>query len=103
MPKQFPPEVRDRAVRTTVNRLFEYPSVYTACRALVPEQGVGAESLRRWVVQAQIDAGERTGPSSDDLEEIKRLRAEVRDSKEYNEILKQASIFFARELDPRRR
>ena len=53
--------------------------------------------------RAQVDAGDKTGPSSDELEEIKRLRAEVRDLKESNEILKQASIFFARELDPRRR
>ena len=45
----------------------------------------------------------RPGPSSEELEEIKRLRAEVRDLKESNEILKRASIFFARELDPRRR
>ncbi|WP_458781236.1 IS3 family transposase [Arthrobacter sp. D3-16] len=93
MPKQFPPEVRDRAVRMTMDRLSEYPSVYAACKALAPKLGVGAESLRRWVVQAQIDAGEKTGPSSDELEEIKRLRAEVRDLKESNEILKQASNF----------
>jgi transposase-like protein len=79
------------------------PFVYAACKALAPKLGVGPESLRRWVVLAQVDAGEKTGPSSDELEEIKRLRAEVRDLKESNEILKQASIFFARELDPRRR
>ncbi|MHA7292238.1 IS3 family transposase [Arthrobacter sp. MDT3-24] len=93
MPKQFPPEVRDRAVRMTLDRLSEYPSVYAACKALAPKLGVGPESLRRWVVQAQVDAGEKTGPSSDELEEIKRLRAEVRDLKESNEILKQASNF----------
>jgi transposase len=103
MPKQFPPEVRDRAVRMIMDRLSEYPSVHAACKALAPKLGVGPESLRRWVVQAQIHAGEKTGPSSDELEEIKRLRAEVRDLKESKEILKQASIFFARELDPRRR
>ncbi|UUL77913.1 IS3 family transposase [Pseudarthrobacter sp. Fe7] len=96
MPKQFPPEVRDRAVRMTLDRLSEYPSVYAACKALAPKLGVEPESLRRWVVQAQVDAGEKTGPSSDELEEIKRLRAEVRDLKESNELLKQASIFFAR-------
>jgi transposase-like protein len=103
MPKHFPHEVRTRAVRMTLDRLSEYPSVYTACKALAPKLGVGAESLRRWVIQAQIDAGDKTGPSSEELEEIKRLRTEVRDLKEANEILKQASIFFARELDPRRR
>lgn len=103
MPKQFPPEVRSRAVRMTLERLSEYPSVYAACKALAPKLGVGAESLRRWVVQAQIDAGDKTGPSSEELEEIKRLRTEVRDLKEANEILKQASIFFARELCATRR
>jgi len=55
------------------------------------------------VVQAQVDQGQRPGPSSEELAEIKRLRAENRDLKEANEILKSASIFFARELDPRRR
>jgi transposase len=90
-------------VRLTVDRLSEYPSVYAACNALAPKLGVGPESLRRWLVLARVDAGEKTGPSSDGLEEIKRLRAEVRDLKESNEILKQASIFFASELYPRRR
>lgn len=75
-PKQFPPEVRARAVRMTLDRLSEYPSVYAACKALAPKLGVGPESLRRWVVQAQVDAGEKAGPSSDELEEIKRLRAD---------------------------
>ena len=63
VPKQFPPEVRDRdrAVRMTMDPLSEYPSVYAACKALAPKLGVGPESLRRCVVQAQIDAGEKTG------------------------------------------
>jgi transposase len=87
MPKQLPPEVRDRAVGTIMDRLSEYSFVYAACKAPAPKLGVGPESLRRWVVQARIDAGEKTGPSSDELEEIKRLRAEVLDFKESNEIL----------------
>ena len=47
MPKQFPPEVRDRAVRMVLDRLSDYPSVFAACKALAPKLGVGAESLRR--------------------------------------------------------
>lgn len=103
MPKTYPAEVRDRAVRMVLDRLSEYPSVYAACKAVAPKLDVGPESLRRWVVQSQVDAGEMDGPSTDELEELKRLRTEVRDLKEANEILKAASIFFARELDPRRR
>jgi len=103
MPKQYPKDQKDRAVRMVSERLGEYPSLYAAFRALGPKLGIGAESLRRWVVQAQIDQGQRSGPSSEELAEIKRLRAENRDLKEANEILKAASVFFARELDPRRR
>ncbi len=55
------------------------------------------------MTQAQVDQGLRTGPSSEELAEIKALKAEVRDLKEANEILKAASILFARELDPRHR
>jgi len=64
-----------------LDRLSEYPSVYAAWKALTAKLGVGAESLRRWVVQAQVDAGEKKGLTSDELGEIKRLRAEVRDLK----------------------
>ena len=103
MPKKYPAEVRDRAVAMVLDRLSEYPSIYAACKALAPKLDVGPESLRRWVLQAQVDTGEKEGTTSDEQDELKRLRAEVRDLKEANEILKAASIFFARELDPRRR
>ena len=103
MPKRYPAEQRDRATRMLLDRLDEYPSAWAAAQALGPKLGVGPESLRKWVLQAQIDQGQRSGPSSDELAEIKRLRAENRDLKEANEILKAASIFFARELDPRHR
>lgn len=103
MPKKYPAEVRNRAVRMVVNRLSEYPSVYAVCKALASKLGVAPESMRRWVVQSQVNAGQKDGPTTDELEELKALRAEVRDLKEANDILKAASSFFARELDPRRR
>ena len=62
MPRKYPAEVHDRAVRMALDRLGEYPSVWAACRALAPKLGVGAETLRKWIVQAWIDAGDRTGP-----------------------------------------
>lgn len=86
-----------------MERLQEYPSPWAAAQVLGPKLGVGTETLRRWIVQAQVDGGVRSGPTTDELAEIKRLRVENRDLREANEILKAASIFLAGELDPRHR
>ena len=103
MPKQYPKQQRDRAVRMVLDHLAEYASPYLACKAIGPKVGVGVESLRRWVVEAQA-AGEGDQPvTTSEKVRIKELEREVRDLQEANEILKAASIFFAGELDPRRR
>ncbi|WP_130178033.1 hypothetical protein [Cryobacterium sp. SO1] len=60
-PKKHPAEVRERAIRMTLDRLKDYRSESAACRDLAPRLNIGAESLRQWVVQAQVDAGDRTG------------------------------------------
>jgi len=65
--------------------------------------GVGKESVRRWVMQAQIDHGQRQGVSSEELAEIKVLKAENRRLREDVAILKAATSFFVGELDPRNR
>jgi transposase-like protein len=78
-PKQYPKEQHDRAVRMLLDRLDDYPSMYTACNAIAPKLGIGAESLRRWTLQAQIDSSQRQGSTSDELTEIKALKGEVRD------------------------
>ncbi len=59
--------------------------------------------MRRWVVQAQVDGGQRQGATSEELAEIKTLKAKVRRLEEDNAILKAATVFFAGELDPRNR
>jgi transposase len=59
--------------------------------------------VRRWLVQADINAGSRPGASSDEQAEIKRLKAENRRLRDDNEILRAATVFFAGELDPRNR
>src|SRR5665647_544580 len=93
MPKKHPQEVRDRSVRMVLDRLGNYPSVSAACRDLAPKLTVGAETLRRWVMQAQADAGVTTGPTTEQLEEIKLLKRENRDLKEANEILKACLLY----------
>ena len=79
MPKQYPKEQRDRAVRMLLDRLDDYLSMYAACNAIGPKLGNGSETLRRWVMQAQIDTGQRHGPTSDELTEIKKLKSKFRD------------------------
>ena len=62
--------------------------------------GIGtAETVRKWVRRAQIDAGARPGVSSDESAELKRLRRENAELRRANAILKTASAFFAAELD----
>jgi len=96
MAKRYPTEQRVRATRMAVDRLDEYGSAWGVAQALGPKLGVGPETLRKWVLQAQVDAGGRPGPSSEELAQIKVLKKENADLREANEILKAASIFFAR-------
>jgi transposase len=103
MPKKIDPTVRERCVRQVLDHLQEYPSLTAAAEAVARREGVGKESVRRWTIQAQIDGGQRLGPTSEELAEIKALKAKVRRLEEDNEILRRASIFFAGELDPRDR
>ncbi len=101
--RKYPPELRERAMRLVGEARKEDPelSVNQAVIRIGQRVGVNPDTLRGWVKQAQIDAGERPGTTTDDASRIKQLEAEVRELKRANEILLAASSFFARELDPR--
>lgn len=103
VPKKIDAKVKERCVRLVLEHLQECPSLTAAAEAVARREGVGKESVRRWVLQAQIDGGQRQGATSEELAEIKQLKARVRRLEEDNEILRKASIFFAGELDPRGR
>jgi transposase len=103
VPRKIDAKVKERCVRQVLDHLAEYPSLTAAAEAVARREGVGKESVRRWVMQAQIDGGQRQGATSGELAQIKQLKAKVRRLEEDNEILRRASIFFAGELDPRNR
>ena len=100
MPKQYPRELRERAVRLVAEHRGDYESEYAAIRSIAARLGIATpETLRQWVRQAEVDSGQRSGATSEESAEIRRLRAEVRELRRANEILKAASAFFAAELD----
>ena len=103
MPKVIDDQVRARAVRLVAEHQQEYPNLTAACQAVARQVGVSPESVRRWVRQAEVDTGQRPGVTSEELEEIKRLKSENRRLREDVAILRAATSFFAGELDPRNR
>ncbi|WP_159851181.1 hypothetical protein [Nocardia sp. CY41] len=98
MSKRYPSEVRDKAVRLALERLDEYGSAYAAARAIGPLVDVHHETLRLWINKALDEAPSSgaavaAGLSTAVRQELARLRKEVRDLKQTNEILKLASAF----------
>jgi transposase len=97
---QYPRELRERAVRMVAEVTPNYESQWAAIRAVAQKLGIGStETVRKWVRQAEVDAGDRPGVTSDESAELKRLRRENAELRRANEILKSASAFFAAELD----
>lgn len=85
-------------------RLYRESDPKPVIRRLAEQLGVHHEALRNWIRQDEADRGERGDrPTSDMLEENRRLRREVAELRRANEILKAASAYFASELDPTRR
>lgn len=93
-PKTYSDELRRRAVDEVLERDRKVPEV-------AKQLGIrSAETLRRWVKQAEVDRGLKTGPTTEELAEIKALRKEVADQQRTIEILKAATSFFAKEAGP---
>jgi transposase len=101
-PSKHSPEVRERAVRMVFDQAPEHPSQWAAIRSVGEKLGIRTESLRRWVRQAERDAGKRPGLTTDERERLKQLEREVVELRRANEILRKASAYFAQaELDRR--
>ena len=99
---RFSPEVRQRAVRMVLDHGSDHASQWAALASIAAKIGCTAETLRKWVRQAERDAGQRPGTTTEERERVKALEREVRELRQANEILRKASAYFAMaELDRR--
>jgi len=98
---RYPRELKERAVRLVQEHRSEYPSEWAAITSIAQKLGVGSETVRLWLRRTQVDQHQRAGVTTSERERIRVLERENRELRRTNEILKAASVFFARELDPR--
>ena len=86
----YPPEFKREAVKL-------YRSSEKSIPKMAEELGIASESLRRWIRQHEVDSGEREGLTTEEREELSRLRRENKTLRQEREFLKKAAVFFARE------
>jgi transposase len=89
--REYPPEFR--------HRIIELHRSGRSVAELAREFEPGEQTIRNWIRQAEIDEGGREGLTTEDREELRRLRRENRQLKLEREILKKAAAWFARESD----
>jgi transposase len=99
--RKYPEELRERAVKMVVEIQAREGKGRGEVARVARQLGVHPETLRLWVRQAGVDSGQRPGTTTEDARRIAELEREVRELRRANEILKAASAYFARELDPR--
>jgi transposase len=97
---RYPPELRERAMRLVREHRDEHPSEWAAIESIAGKLGMTPETLRKWLRRDAVDHGRRPGVTSSERERVRDLERENRELRRANEILKAASVFFARELDP---
>jgi transposase len=98
--KRYPPELKERAVRMVLETIEENGGErYGVVTRVARQLGIGMESLRAWVAQAEIDGGTRAGLTTEERARLKQLEKENHELKRSNAILRSASAFFAAELD----
>ena len=103
MPTKYDPDIRAKAVRLVLDHRENYDSEWAAITAVSSRLGMTAETVRKWIRQHQVDAGQHDGVSSAAAIEIRALKRRNAELEKTVEILKAATTFFARESDPLRR
>jgi transposase len=100
--KRYPPELKERAVRMVRELRQADPADNGVVSRVARQLGVGTESLRLWVKQAEVNTGVRPGMTTEQQSELVELRKEVKELRRSNDILQAAATFFGAELDRRR-
>jgi transposase len=100
MPSRYDGETRAKAVRLVQEHKGDYESEFAAIKAVSSRLGMTAETLRKWVRQSEVDAGQKPGLSTESTLELRELRRKCRELEQTVEILKAATSFFVRECDP---
>ena len=100
MPSRYDGETRAKAVRLVKDHAADYAPEWAAIKAVSERLGMSAETLRQWIRQSEVDAGEAAGVSTETAAEVRQLRRKVRELEQTIEILKAATTFFVRECDP---
>lgn len=98
--RRYTEQQKDQAVRL-VQLAREEGRGFAAVQRIADQLGYGVESVRQWVKQADIDAGEKAGLTTGDRERMRELEGEVRELRRVNAILEAAASFFGAELDRR--
>ena len=97
---RYDAETRTKAVRLYTEHVGDYGSPWAAMKAISGRLGMTAETLRKWVRQCEVDAGQKAGLTTESAQELRELRRKCRELEQTIEVLKAATTFFARECDP---
>jgi transposase len=103
MPRKYDQETKSKAIRLVIDHVGDYGSEWEAITTVAGRLGMSAETLRKWVREVGIDAGQAPGVTTESAREIRELKRKNAELEQTIEILKAATSFFVRESDPRRR
>lgn len=103
MPAKYDEQTRAKAVRLVRDHRDEYASEWEAIKTVSGRLGMNAETLRKWIRQDQVDAGQVEGVTTAAAQQIRDLKRRNAEVEQTVEILKAATSFFVRESDPRLR
>ena len=103
MPSKYDEQTRTKAVRLVLDHRGDYASEWEAIKTVSGRLGMNAETLRKWLRQAEVDQGQAEGTTTAAAKEIRDLKRRNAELERTVEILKAATSFFVRESDPQHR